>query len=71
MPRKSRQIVFGHVIAKIVQQQEWIELAGVPEPERPAQMHTGALQSWLGADQPLNRSNRHGPILPKARNSVP
>src|SRR6266480_2655483 len=55
MPRKARQIIRGHVIAKIVQQQERIELLRVAESERPPQVHPRAFHRRLRPYQPLHR----------------
>src|SRR5262249_5457155 len=60
MPRKSREIFFRVVVAEIIQQQERIELFGVAEAERAAQMHAGAFERGLGLDDLLDRTNGHG-----------
>ena len=46
MPRKSRQIIFGIVVAEIVQQQERIELLGLAETEGALQLHARAFDAW-------------------------
>src|ERR1700674_3058694 len=65
MPRKPRQIILRHIVAKIVQQQEWVELRGVAKPKRAPQMHARAFRRWLGLDQPLHRSYGHSLLLPR------
>src|ERR1700684_2136055 len=50
MPWKSCKVVIGHVVPKVVEQQEWIKLRRVAEPKRPAQMHACAFERWFGFD---------------------
>jgi hypothetical protein len=57
VPGKTREIVFGHVVSKVIEQQERVVLACLTEPERPAQVHAGTLDSGLRRDQLLDRSN--------------
>ena len=59
VPGKARQVVFGHVVAEIVEQEEGIEIGRIAESEGAPQVHPGAFQGWLGFDQPLDRSNGH------------
>ena len=59
MPRKSRQIVFRNIVAKIVQQEERVELFCISETECAAEVHAGTLESRFRFDNPFNRSNRH------------
>ncbi len=59
MPGKSGEIVLGDVIAKIVEQEERIEVVGVAEAEGAAQMHAGAFERGLGLDQALYGTNGH------------
>src|ERR1700757_3892338 len=47
MPGKAGQVVFGHVIAKVVEQQEGIEFVSVAKAKGAAEMDSGALQSGL------------------------
>ncbi len=56
MPRKARQIILRNVIAEIVEQQERIEVGGVAETERAAQMHARAFERGLGLNKPFNWS---------------
>ena len=60
MPRESGQIILRDIIAKIIEQEERVELGRVAEAERAAQMHARAFEGWLGLDQPLNGSHGHG-----------
>jgi hypothetical protein len=39
VPRKARQIIRGNVVAEVVEKEERVELGGVAETERAAQMH--------------------------------
>ncbi len=59
MPRKASQIILRNIIAEIVEQQERIEVAGVSEAERAAQMHACAFESRFRLNEPFNRSNGH------------
>src|SRR6266446_3669136 len=54
MPRKSGQVIFRVVVAKIVQQQKWIEILRFAEAEGALQFHAGALQGWLGLNNLFN-----------------
>src|SRR5258708_2951072 len=56
VPRKSRQIVLGNVIAEVVQKEERVEVGCVAECKRGAQVHGRALEGWLGLNQSLNGS---------------
>src|SRR6266404_2726361 len=68
MPRKSRQIIFGNIIAEIVEEKKRVEVRGVAEAEGAAQMHARTFHRWLGFDEPLHRSNRHSA---SSRESLP
>jgi hypothetical protein len=59
LPWKSCKVIIGHVVPKIVEQQEWIKLRRVAEPKRAAQMHASAFERWFGFDQALDRAYRH------------
>ena len=65
MPRKPRQIILRHVVAKIIQQQERVKIRSVAEAKGALQMHARAFRRWLGLDQPLHRSYGHGHLLPR------
>src|SRR5262249_61318586 len=54
MPWKSRPIVFGTIVAKIVEQQERIELARLAEAEGAAQLDTCAFDTRFGMDNCVN-----------------
>src|SRR6476646_12116389 len=56
VPRKSRQIVFGNVVAEVVEKEEWVEIGCVAESERTAQVHARPFQGWLGLDEAFNGS---------------
>jgi hypothetical protein len=49
-----------HIVAKIIQEQERIEISGVAEAKRAAQVHAGAFARGLGLNQPLHGSQGHG-----------
>ena len=49
------------VVAEIVEQQERVELAGLAEAEGAVQLHAGAFHGGRGLDDPLDRSDGHGP----------
>ena len=75
MPGKAGQVVLGNVVAEIVEQQKRIEVGGIAESKRAAQMHARAFERRLGFDESLDRSNRHwGPpnwSLPYASSVYP
>jgi hypothetical protein len=49
------EIVIGNVVSEIIQEQEWIELGRVAEPESPAQTYPGTFQRGLRFNQSSNR----------------
>ena len=49
VPGKTGQIILWNVIAEIVQQQERVELGGVAEAERAAQMHARVFEVGLAS----------------------
>ena len=59
MPREARQVILRNVIAEVVEQEEWVEVGRIAEPERAAQTHARAFKRRLGFTESLNRSNRH------------
>src|SRR5215472_7479575 len=67
MPRKARQVVRGHVVAKIVEQQERIKFVRVAEAKRAPQVHARALNGWLGPNQLFHRTQGHGCLLRRMR----
>src|SRR3989449_10745660 len=48
------------LVAKVVQEEEGIEVAGAPEPEGPAQLHARAFDGGLGLADALDGSDGHG-----------
>ena len=59
VPREARQIILRDVVAEIVEQEERVEIGGVAEAERAAQMYARAFEGRLGFDEPLNGSDGH------------
>ena len=59
MPGEAGAIVVRPIVAEVVEQQERIEFLGVAEAEGAAQMHAGAFNGGLGADDALDWSNGH------------
>jgi hypothetical protein len=60
MPGKSGEIIFGNVVAEIIEQEEWVEIFRVSEAESTAKVNTRALKSWFGLDELFYWPNRHG-----------
>src|SRR5262245_15433740 len=60
MPGKSCAIVFRTIVAEVVEQEEWIELAGIPEAEGATQLHACAFNRGFGLDDALHGPNGHG-----------
>src|SRR5258708_3077550 len=59
MPGKPGAVVVRAIVAKVVEQQERIELAGVAEAEGAVKLYAGAFHGRRGLDDPLHRSNGH------------
>src|SRR5215470_9312409 len=59
MPRKSSQIVFWIFVAKVVQQQERIEVFGLTEAEGALQLYACAFNGRLRLNDLSNRTGRH------------
>src|SRR5215831_15451852 len=59
MPGKSRAIVFRTIVAEVVEQKEWIELARIPEAEGAPQPHARAFNGGFGLDDAPHRPNGH------------
>src|SRR5713101_7586722 len=59
MPGEAGAIVVRAVVAKIVEQQERIELAGLSESERAVELHPGAFHGGGGRNDTLHGSNGH------------
>src|SRR6266436_649659 len=60
MPRKARQIIFGNIVTKIVEEKERVKVRSVAEAKRAAQVHARTFHRGLGFDKPFHRSDRHG-----------
>ncbi len=60
MPWEAGQIIGRILVAKIVQQQEWIELFGLSKAEGALQLHAGAFDGGRGFKNLLNGTKRHG-----------
>jgi hypothetical protein len=56
MPWESRPVVVRVVIAKIIQQQEWIEIFRLAESEGALQLDAGAFNSGLRLNDLFNRA---------------
>ncbi len=65
VPRETRQIIRGNVVAEVVEQQERVEIGGVAEAEGAAQMDACAFQSRLGFDQTFDWPDGHTLSLPR------
>ena len=48
------------VVPEIVEEQVWIELDRVAEPERALQLHAGAFPGWAGVQHLPDGTDRHG-----------
>src|SRR5229473_8303126 len=59
MPGKSGAIVLRTIVAEVVEQEERIELARLPEAEGAPQLHARAFDRGLGFDDALHGPNGH------------
>ena len=59
VPGEAGQVILGDVVAEVVEQQERVEVRGVPEAERAAKMHARAFEGRLGLDEPFDGSDGH------------
>ena len=59
MPRETGAVIVGTIVAKIVQQQERIEFAGVAETESAAQLYARAFDGGLGLNDAFDGPNGH------------
>src|SRR5213594_775864 len=59
VPGEPREVILRVLVAKVVEQEERIELLGVAEAESAAQPHAGALDGRLCLHNTLDGSNRH------------
>src|SRR5256712_7001670 len=57
MPRKSCAIVFRTIVAEVVEQEEWIEFARIPEAEGATQPHARTLDCRFGLNDSFDGSN--------------
>ncbi len=59
MPGKAGEIIFGAVVAEIIQQQKGIGLLGVAEAEGAAQLDAGALDGGLRLHDAFDGADGH------------
>ena len=59
VPREAGQVILRNVIAEVIEKEKWVEIGGVAEAERAAQVDTRPFEGWLGLDEPLHWSNGH------------
>ena len=59
MPGEAGEVIVGNVVAEIVEQEEGIEVGGVAEAERAAEMDARAFDGGFGFDEALDGSNGH------------
>src|SRR5215471_7037747 len=56
VPGETCQIIFGNVVAEIIQKQEWVEIGRVAKAKGSAQMHARSFESWFGFNQSFDGS---------------
>jgi hypothetical protein len=56
VPRKTGEVILGHIIPEIIEEEERVKVRSIAEAEGPAQMHTSAFESRFRFNQPFNRS---------------
>src|SRR5579872_161535 len=59
MPWEPCQIIFRHIVPKIVEKQEGVKIGGISKPEGAAQMNSRALQCRLRFAELPDRSEGH------------
>ena len=59
MPREALEVIAGHVVAEIIQQQERIDVGRFAEAEGAPQVDPGAFHRGRGRDVLLDGANRH------------
>src|SRR5262244_667232 len=64
MPGKASEIIFGDIVAKIIEQQEGIVVGGAAEAESAAEMDAGSFAGGLGFDEFSHGADGHGGLLP-------
>jgi hypothetical protein len=57
MPRETGEVVFGDIVAKIVEQEERIEFVGGAEAKGSAEVDAGAFEGRFGLDEFFYRTN--------------
>ena len=62
VPREAGEKVLRPVVAEIVEQQEGIEVAGLPETEGAVKLDAGAFKRGLGIDHALDGTKGHGAV---------
>src|SRR5262249_59849888 len=58
------EIIFGDIVAKIIEQQEGIVVGGAAEAESAAEMDAGSFAGGLGFDEFSHGADGHGGLLP-------
>jgi hypothetical protein len=59
MPGEAGEVVGGDVVAEIVEQEKRVEVGGVAEAERAAEVDTGTFEGGFGFDDLVDGSNGH------------
>src|SRR5262249_44043075 len=60
MPREAIEIVLGHVVPEVIEQEKRIVIGGLSEAQRGTKVAASALERRLGCEHFLDGSNRHG-----------
>ena len=63
MPWEPRAIILWTIVAEVVEQEEWIELAGITEAESATQLHACTFDRGLGLDNAPHRPNGHDDLI--------
>src|SRR4030095_3856416 len=63
MPRKAGEVIRGHIVPEVVEQEERVEIGRLAKAEGASQVNACALERGLGSDQLLDRTNRHRALL--------
>ena len=70
MPRKPLQVMGGHVVAKIIKQQERIQFAGVLKSKGPVQMYAGpSIVGWALRVSRVERNDMFKSLFASAQNT--
>jgi len=59
VPGKAGEVILRNIVAEVVEEKERVELGGVAEAERTAQVHARAFKGRFGPNEPFNWSERH------------